>query len=127
MANRLFNQFRLALEKQVVDLYMEAAIGASGAPTLNVQNSKGIASITRNSAGKYTIVLQDSYQRMLMCMKSVSNVSGIEAAPDMGVLDSTDIPNKSLVIQLSAAGVATDPASGDTLKLQISLSNSTAR
>jgi hypothetical protein len=126
MANRTFTQFRLALEKQPVDLFAQVAIGATGAPTLNVANSKGIASIARNSAGEYTITLQDAYVRLMMAQAVVLNATGISASPDLGLISADVVTAKTVVIQLSAAGTATDLASGDVLMLQLTLSNSTA-
>jgi hypothetical protein len=128
MANRFFNQFSLGLEKAPVRLYAKVAIGASGAPTISAANSKGVASITRNSAGNYTIVLQDTYVKLMSISAKGQNSTGISASPDMGVktISVTSLTSPSVNVVFSTGGVATDPASGDTLYFEIVLSNSTA-
>ncbi len=126
MANRTFRQFRYALEAMPVDIFAQAAIGAAGAPTINVANSKGVTSIARNAAGKYTITLQDKYVR-LMGVAAMFTVAGVAAAPVINVFSSAVSSTGVLIIQLSdAAGVAADPASGEVMNLVLTLSNSTA-
>lgn len=123
--NRRTYQFHSAFEAQTVALYMNVAIGGTGAPTLTSNQNKGIASITRNSAGNYTIVLQDSYTRLLSA-DMVSLNASIAAAPDLTILDdnSADLSSPNIVIQTSAAGVATDPASGEVLLIHMQMKNS---
>lgn len=60
MAARDFTYMQ-ALEKEVKLLFGSVVIGSTGA----VGTVKGDFSITRNSIGNYTIVLQDKYNRML--------------------------------------------------------------
>jgi hypothetical protein len=124
MANRRFSQFRYSLEKMPVDLFLQVAIGTTGAPTINVAKSLGVTSITRNSAGNYTIALQDKYVRLLN-VDATFVKAGVAAAQDVNVYTDS-VSSGSLVIQCSAAGVATDPSNGETMKLCISVSNSTA-
>lgn len=133
MANRYYEQFRLSLEKKVVDLYLRVSFGASGAPT--IVRGKGIASITRNSAGRYTIVfgtaanstspLQTDQYNALLDVDIESLSSAFSAAPENRVV-SESVSTGSLVIQFSAAGVATDPASGESALIHIALSNQTS-
>lgn len=128
MANRWFQQFRFSLEKKVVDLYGQVAIGATGAPTLSVVNSKGIKSIVRNGVGKYTITLQDTYQRLLDFNLTDLNAAGIPAAGAVGLVSAAvnTLAAPTVVFQLSNAGSATEAASGDVLYFQVSLSDTTA-
>jgi hypothetical protein len=128
MANRYFNQFRLSLEKQPVDLFMTVTIGATGAPTLVASKSKGISSIVRNSVGKYTITLMDKYVDLLIAEWSFQNATGISAAPEMGLVSyAVSAATPTIVIQFANnAGAATDPANGDEIKLNFTLKNSTA-
>lgn len=60
-ANRYLHQFQGAFYKGMVHLHAEFTVGASGAPTLTAAQSRGVASVARNSAGKYTLTLDDSY------------------------------------------------------------------
>lgn len=120
MANRRLFQFSYTYEREVVRLFANIAIGASGAPTLE-SAAKGIASVTRNSAGDYSIALTDNFNKLLAMHAVVQNATGIPAAPDVGLkTDSVSSSTAPLIrIVTSAAGVATDPASGDTIRLEI--------
>ena len=128
MANRLFYQFRLSLEKSIVDLFGKVTFGATGAPTLVAASSKGILSITRNSAGRYTIVLQDTYYALLMANFIILN-STAPAAPNVRIVSEAvaTLASKAIVIQFSIAdGTATDPGSGEALLFSLSLKNTSA-
>lgn len=122
--NRRTYQIHSAFEALTVRLFMNVAIGAAGAPTLTSNQNKGIASITHNSAGNYTIVLQDKYTRLLSA-QCVSLAAATADAPDMTVLDdgSADA-SPSITIELSAAGTPTDPASGEVLLIELCMKNS---
>lgn len=64
MANRNFpSKFTYSFHLMPVAVDASVNVGASGAPTLNSQ--LGIQSITRLSAGRYRIQLQDNYARLL--------------------------------------------------------------
>ena len=56
MANRSFQRLQ-ALDKQIKVIHGQFAVGASGAPTLSASKSVGVKSVTRNSAGDYSLVL----------------------------------------------------------------------
>lgn len=131
MANRQFSQFRYSLEKAVVDLYAKVAIGATGAPTLS--RGKGIASISRTSAGLYVITLQDKYNALLHV--SCAQIDGTVpmTAPVFNVVSETVGSTKLVTVQFTAATaagdttlVAADPDNGATLLIKITLSNSSA-
>jgi hypothetical protein len=129
MANRRFNQFQYSLEFAVVNLFLKATIGSSGAVTISAANSKGIASITKESgAGKYTIVLSDAYNKFLGLSAVVNNAAGISVSADLGILTSgTNVATATggtLVVQFSAAGSAANMASGDVVYMHIVLGNS---
>lgn len=129
MANRYFNQFRLSLEKSVVDLFANVTFGGTGAPTLVAANSKGVASIVRDNTGLYTITLSDSYVGLLMVdYVLVKNSATGPAAYEMYVVSQAvgTVAAPTIVVQFAAATTATDPGSGDAVLLQFSLRNSTA-
>lgn len=131
MANRYFNQFRLSLEKSVVDLFADVTFGGTGAPTLVAANSKGVASISRTSAGLYVITLSDSYVTPLLMVnhRFIKNSATIPAAPLMYVVTQAvgTVAAPTITIQFDAvAGTAADPDSGDEVLLQFTLRNSTA-
>lgn len=60
MANRGWFPFRGSLDREIVDLHFVLNTGATGAVGAT-SAGKGILSCTRNSAGKYTFVLQDKF------------------------------------------------------------------
>lgn len=135
MANRYMTQFPLTFEKKVCSLFGKVAFGAVGVPTLSAVNSKGIVSITRNSAGNYTFVFGtqagklDTYVKMLNA--SVIFNTGSATAPASPLMHiQTDsiatVGTSSLRIQLSVGGVATDPASGEIGYFGFMLGDSTA-
>lgn len=123
MSNRYMFQFRYSLERDLCDLYAQVTIGSTGAPTLVSASSKGIASIARNSAGKYTVTLSDKYNSLLDMDVLFKSTTGIPAAADVGMISADVSGAKTVVFQCSAAGVATDPASGATMFIHLALRN----
>lgn len=135
MANRLFRQFMNTAEPAVVKLYARVTFGAAGAPTLVTASSKGIKSIVRDAAGKYTITLglvggaTDTYNALLMVthlFDASGNSGTAPAAPDMFLLANSVSSAGTLQVEFDAAGVATDPASGEAVLLEITVKNSSA-
>lgn len=128
MANRLFQQFRFSLEKKVVELWGHVTFGAVGAPTLDTANSKGIKSIVRNSAGTYTITLQDTYKYLLKVDAHWINPGAAPAAPSVYVVSQNigNLAAPTIVIKTNAAGTATDPATTDELKFHLTFRDSGA-
>lgn len=128
MANRLFQQFRYSLEKNVVELFAQVTYGATGAPTLVTANSKGIKSVVRNSAGNYTITLQDTYFKFLGVDLTPVVPTGTPAAPVQFMVSQavTSQTAPTIVLQYLNGTTATDPASGESVFLTIALGNSSA-
>lgn len=138
MSNRYFNQFRYSLEKKVVDIFAHVTFGAAGAPTLDTANSKGVVSVTRNAAGKYTFVfgtqagMLDVYNKLLMA-KHIFDASGnagtAPASPSMYLLaNNVAVAGTcSLQVEFNSAGTATDPASGEGVYIQFTFKDSTAQ
>jgi hypothetical protein len=149
MASRDFDAVAYQLEKKVVTLFARFSVGSSGAPTVvrsvattdvngntvSVWNpSKGIASITRVSAGKYTIQFGrpdsvvgaqvDTYNGFLSFNATITN-STLSAVSAVQVLSDSVASSGQLQVQfISPAGTATDPSSGDVISLEIILKNS---
>ena len=129
MADRYFSQFRGALEKGVVELFAKVTIGNTGAPTLVSASSKGITGIVRNSAGNYTVTLQDKYRSLLFFDVNFQSATGIGAAPIVSLYGAPAVdtgPTVRFVCTTVGAGSATDPASGETMIIKLELSNSSA-
>lgn len=128
MANRWMQQFWLSFIKGKASLFGQVAIGATGAPTLSAANSMGITSITRNSAGNYTIVLNDTWVKFLGFHATIVD-SGAQTVATVYVVSETvaTAATKNIVIQCSDfAGAAVDPRNGATLRFEIVLNNSSA-
>jgi hypothetical protein len=124
MANRYNNQFQLTQEKRVTSVFAKVTFGATGAPTLSASNSKGILSVTRNSAGTYTFVFgsgsgvsiqKDSFVKVLGANMVLNSGASAPAAPAMYIKadNSASTSSASIQIVMNAAGTATDPASGE--------------
>lgn len=120
MANRNFNR-RQALEKEVKDLYMKVSIGSSGAPT--AVSKYGIASIARNSAGDYTITLEDKYASL----KYFEVIHLASSAQDLNyqIVAEDVLSAKTIRFLCLTSASATDPASGSTLLIKIEVKNTT--
>lgn len=128
MADRKFLPPLGALEVDVVDLFCTIPIGASGAVGTVV--GKGVTSVTRNSAGKYTILLSDRYNSFLWGDVSTLDDTNSDATT-VGIhtrLFSEAVNNATptVIIQAVAGddGAAADPANGATLYVHFKLRNS---
>jgi hypothetical protein len=124
MSNAQLFQFRYSKERDLVDLQFKVSVGASGAPT--VVNGKGLLSITRNSAGNYTLVLRDRY--FLFMDSHVMFISGSSApAAPLVNLVSEQVNNASspqVIMQCrDIAAAAADPASGEVMLIKIKCRN----
>lgn len=125
MANRSFYQFSLTAQRDVVTLTAKVTIGAVGAPTLSTTDAKAIKSITRNSAGNYTLALQDNYAALMSAAIMVMNPI-ISTAPDRQLISEqvSSATAPQLVFQMiSPAGAAVDPDSGATILVTLLLRN----
>lgn len=56
MANRATYDGPRSMYAKMVGIFARVTFGATGAPTLDVANSRGVLSVTRNSAGLFTFV-----------------------------------------------------------------------
>lgn len=124
MANRNFNRAQ-NLEKEVKSLFLDVAIGAAGAPTLT--KALGTTSITRNSAGLYTIVLDDKYTRLMAV--EIRNLAAVAQGLNFELVSETVSTSKTIVfrcLDLDGTPTETDPANPSRLLIRIDLKNSSA-
>ncbi len=124
MASRIFYR-KQALEREVKELFIKISIAGSGAPTLVSGASYVASSITRNSAGNYTLVLQDQYNSL----KNVEIIHQASSAQDLAfqvISESVNSSSKSINFVCLTDATATDPASGTVLLLKIELKNTSA-
>lgn len=124
MANRNFNR-KQSLEKEVKEIYAKITIGASGAPTLVTASSLGVTSVSRTSAGLYVITLDDKYVAFKHADFQIATPTAEDIVPNL--VSETVSTNKTVTFRTTAAGVATDPASGDTVYVALQLKNTTAK
>lgn len=97
-------------------------------PNRTAQGAEGVFSVTRTAAGLWTVVLHDSYQRLLDLSMFTSLAGG--AATCVGVGENTTITNMTSaggstigVALLSATATAADPADGNIVTLNFILQN----
>lgn len=127
MANRYFNQFHFSPIPMYTSIFAKISFGVSGAPTLVTSSglSKGVASVSRSSAGKFVVTLSDTY-KYLVGGKGIFVASGGAAAPEVSIDSESVAVAKTVTVLTQAGGVNTDPAAGEILLLEIELKNSTA-
>lgn len=127
MANGYYNQFHFSPVPMLTAIYAKISFGATGAPTLVTANgaSKGIASVSRNGAGDFSITLSETFPLLKGINASFVASSGA-AAPIVTVKSDLVSTTKVLRVNTQAGGVNTDPANGEVLLLEIMLKNSTA-
>lgn len=118
-------QFRYSMERDICDVYLKASVGAAGALTVLNSVQKGITSITRNSAGNYTILFKSASNLLLECTQT-QLLAGATAlsAPIMKVVSEqvANSTSSSMIIQFySDAGAVADINNGAQLMLRISL------
>jgi hypothetical protein len=128
MADRLLARDNGAFEKGIVSIYGDVTIGAVGAPTLVAAKSKGIKSIVRNSAGDYTVTLQDKYAKFFAAWIGFIKAT-VPAAPSQSIkainMQAAGGATINFVLY-NSAGTATDPASGEELFLEFGVGTSQA-
>lgn len=118
MGNSRLFQFAYSYERDLVRIPLKITIGATGAPTIT--NGKGLTSITRNAAGKYTLVLKDVYNLLMGVDAVFISSTSAPAAPAVNIVSETVNSTKTVVIQCrDIAAAATDPASGEVMMLEI--------
>ncbi len=132
MADRNFYRDQGQLEAGIVKLFARIVFTAAGVAALVAIRNKGIASISRTSAGLYVLTLQNTYQRVLNIAPSWVATSGLPGAPAFSGKSDTVGTTKTITFTTGAmsggsgAYVATDPTDTDVLLLEITLSNSAA-
>lgn len=134
MANRYQYQFSTTMEKKIVNLFAKVTFGATGAPTLDAVNSKGVVSVTRNSAGTYTFVfgtkagMLDTYVKLVSLDVIYNSGASAPAAPSIYVKANNiaTVNTSSLQVVVNAAGTATDPATGEIGYFNFIFGDSTA-
>lgn len=121
------SQFSYGFAGQPVVLRARVSIGASGAPTIASGTGMGITSITRNSAGDYSILLSQAFYALLDVRCAINSGASAPAAPFMNIESNAVSTAAAPTLRLQfrdLAGAAADPASGEVLHLSIELDRS---
>jgi hypothetical protein len=122
MASRAFFDRFLALEEEVIHLYVKLTIGSSGAVTLT--RGKGVASAALTATGRYTLTLSDAYARLLggsVTLLSASGTVDLQAKLNAETVAS----NKTVEIGTvsTSVGAPAEPASGTIIFVELVLGN----
>lgn len=125
MANRIFYDIQ-GLQRELKILVAEVAIGATGAPTLNVAGSKGVASISRAGAGDYDVVLDDKYSEVVFFAANIFDPASEDIRGQLAVRDADATGGGTFSFFTNTGGTATDPSNGATLQLLIICRNTAA-
>jgi len=116
MSNNLFHNPQ-TIERSAKKMHLEVIIGAAGAPTL----SRGISitSITRNSAGLYTVVLP-KFNKFLS-----AHFTRLLATVEAGSVQLTAVNAQAGTVQFMTiiGGVAADLTSGTVLYIDLEYKN----
>ena len=134
MANRSFQRLQ-ALDKEIKVIHGQFAVGTTGAPTLSASKSVGVQSVTRNSAGDYSIVLGtpsgavDKYSHFfggyfdIQKSTALGGTSGgmafqLKGAPTVSTDGQIDF------FTLKSTGTEADPGNSQTIHFMIVVKNS---
>ncbi len=123
MASSYFYKNHQSKETSIVELFLRADIGATGAVTIDTAASKGIASITRNDTGDYTIQLSESYNSLLMVDVMLLEADDTDLTSQV---ISQDVSNATPTVKVGfhAAATPTDPPDGSDIYVRITVKNS---
>lgn len=121
------SQFSYSFAGQAVVIRAKVSIAAAGAPTIVAGTGMGIQSITRNSAGDYSILLSNPFFALLDARVSIDSGASAPAAPFMNIEadTTTSVAAPTLRVQFrDIAAAAADPASGEVLHLSLEFNRS---
>lgn len=128
MADRSWLPYAGTLEVDVVELFCDITIGATGA--VSSASGKGITSVARSSAGQYLVTLSDRYNKLMWAHAALLDTADSDPST-VGVFtriksESVNSTAHTVTFQCFTGddGAAADPASGAVLKLCIKLRNS---
>jgi hypothetical protein len=126
MANRYFRPIAGSFDtgRVIVDGYGSVA-DSVGTPVFTAGG--GVASVTRNSAGNYTVLLQDSYPSFLSGAITLSMPSGLISATTAIISADVTVAKKVnfVVINTSGAAVELPPQAGFYFNFELKNSKET--
>ena len=124
MASSVFYPSHKSKETSVVELFCRVDVGSTGAPTLDADDSKGIASVVRNDTGDYTITLSERYNKLLMVdVMHFTDGSDVDLTWALLAHD-VSAATPTVKIGFKAAATPTEVPSDDDFYVRITLKNS---
>lgn len=128
MAGRTFDQ-RMVLGKKRYDIDLTFFPDTANPPTVNANQARGVASVVRNSAGVFTITLEDAYLRLVSKNASVQLSSAADLKAQFGDISNLGTTTPvTVVVRLLAVATPTDMAAdaNNSVSVQLCFSDSDA-
>lgn len=120
MAGRTFQPLLGALDPGVVVLGISWAPNGSSAVDQTSIKGRGVASVTRDSAGTFTVLLQDVYPTLLAAVATAQLATAADIVAQVGT-STVSTNTKSIVVTLLAGAVATDVAANANNRVNLLL------
>jgi hypothetical protein len=120
MAGRSFQPLLGALDPGVVTLGISWAPNGSSAVDQTTIKGRGVTSVTRDSAGVFTVALQDVYPTLLAAFATAQLATAADIVAQVGTSTLT-ANGKAIVVTLLAGAVATDVAADTNNRVNLLL------
>jgi len=120
VAGRTFQPLLGALDPGVVTLGISWATNAGSAVDQTSIKGRGVASVTRNSAGTFTVLLQDVYPTLLAAVATAQLATAADIVAQVGT-STVSTNTKSIVVTLLAGAIATDVAANANNRVNLLL------
>jgi hypothetical protein len=120
MAGRSFQPLLGALDPGVVTLGISWAPNGSSAVDQTTIKGRGVTSVTRDSAGVFTVALQDVYPTLLAAVATAQLATAADIVAQVGTSTLT-ANGKAIVVTLLAGAVATDVAANANNRVNLLL------
>ena len=111
------------MQRELKWLVMEVAIGATGAPTINANGSKGVTSITRAAAGDYDVVLDDAYSEVVNIHGTLFDAASEDIVFQLAVRDADATGGGTFSFFCNTGATATEVSDGATILMTILVRN----
>lgn len=120
MANRNLAPIKGALDRGVV--LLQGLISIAADASVSAVDIVGVESVENTGTGEYTITLEDQYNVLKSVQLQVGAAVAVDLVPQ--VLSEDVAGDKTIVFNLLAAAVPTDPAAVTSVYVSLVLKNS---
>ena len=94
----------------------------TSAPTVNENQTRGVASIARSAAGTFLITLKHPYKRLVSAQATVQHTTAVDLVPQFGDISNVGTSSAvTAVLRLNAVATATDMAANANNSVSFSL------